>query len=75
MRNAFDDGTLLLEDAPDTVPYAEWDDRVDEYRVRAPHYRNLRAWAGKTDRQQPWTRRRHQSKRLKILRGRTANCT
>lgn len=32
MRIAFDDGTLLLENAPDSVPYAEWDDRVDEYR-------------------------------------------
>jgi superfamily II DNA or RNA helicase len=49
MRIAFDDGTLLLEDAPDTVPYAEWDDRVDEYRARAHHYRALRAWAGATD--------------------------
>jgi len=35
MQVSFDDGTLLLEDAPDTVPYAEWDDRVDEYRARA----------------------------------------
>jgi len=46
MRIAFDDGTLLLEDAPDTVPYAEWDDRVDEYRAQAHHYRDLLAWAG-----------------------------
>ena len=35
MRLTFDDGTLLLEDAPDSVPYAEWDDRVDEYRAQA----------------------------------------
>ena len=49
MRIAFDDGTLLLEDAPDTVPYAEWDDRVDEYRARAHHYRALREWATNTD--------------------------
>ena len=42
MRLSFDDGTLLLEDAPETVPYAEWDDRVDEYRARAQHYRAIR---------------------------------
>jgi len=34
MRIEFDDGTLLLRDAPDNVPYAEWDDRVDEYRTK-----------------------------------------
>ena len=33
MRIVFDDGTLLLEDAPDGVLYAEWDDRVNEYRA------------------------------------------
>ena len=49
MRISFDDGTLLLEDAPDTVPYAEWDDRVDEYRARAQQYRDIRAWADGTD--------------------------
>jgi len=42
MQVSFDDGTLLLEDAPDTVPYAEWDDRVDEYRARAQQYRDIR---------------------------------
>jgi hypothetical protein len=26
MRIVFDDGTLLIEDAPEAVPYAEWDD-------------------------------------------------
>jgi len=49
MRLLFDDGTLLLENAPDTVPYAEWDDRVDEYRARAQHYRDIREWASKND--------------------------
>jgi superfamily II DNA or RNA helicase len=49
MRIAFDDGTLLLEDAPDAVPHAEWDDRVDEYRARALHYRAIRAWARTTE--------------------------
>ena len=49
MRISFDDGTLLLEDAPDTVPYAEWDDRVDEYRARAQQYRDIREWADGTD--------------------------
>ena len=49
MRLSFDDGTLLLEDAPDTVPYAEWDERVDEYRARAQHYRDIREWATDTD--------------------------
>ena len=48
MRLSFDDGTLLLEDAPDTVPYAEWDERVDEYRARAQHYRDIREWATDT---------------------------
>ncbi len=49
MRIAFDDGTLLLEDAPDSVPYAEWNDRVDAYRARALRYRDLRAWAHSPD--------------------------
>lgn len=48
MRIVFDDGTLLLEDAPDSLPYAEWDDRVNEYRAQAYHYRALLEWA-KTD--------------------------
>ena len=45
MRLTFDDGTLLLEDAPDSVPYAEWDDRVDEYRAQAYRYHDLHQWA------------------------------
>ncbi|MFC7209258.1 DEAD/DEAH box helicase [Natronoarchaeum sp. GCM10025321] len=49
MRLLFDDGTLLLEDASETVPYAEWDDRVDEYRARAQHYRDIREWATEPD--------------------------
>ncbi|PHQ43583.1 DNA repair helicase [Halorubrum sp. C191] len=44
MRLAFDDGTILLEDAPDAVPYAEWDERVDEYRARAQHYCDICDW-------------------------------
>ena len=51
MRLAFDDGTLLLEDAPDTVPYAEWDDRVEEYRARAQHYRDICDWLADPDEQ------------------------
>jgi len=49
MRIAFDDGTLLLEDAPETVPNAEWDDRVDEYRAQAQHYAEIRAWGDSTN--------------------------
>jgi len=49
MRIVFDDGTLLLEDAPDGIPFAEWDDRVDEYRARAHRYRALVKWAENTD--------------------------
>jgi len=49
MRIAFDEGTLLLEDAPDTVPYAEWDDRVGEYRARAHRYSHICEWAGNVD--------------------------
>ena len=45
MRIQFDEGTLLLHDAPDEVPFAEWDDRVDEYRAHARHYRALLDWA------------------------------
>ena len=45
MRLSFDDGTLLLEDAPNTVPHAEWDDRVEEYRAQAQHYREIYEWA------------------------------
>lgn len=48
MRIAFDDGTLLLKDAPDSVPYAEWDDRVDEYRAQAYHYNIILDWAKNT---------------------------
>lgn len=47
MRIAFNDETLFLEDAPETAPYAEWDDPVDEYRTCAYRYRALRAWVGK----------------------------
>jgi len=46
MRLEFDEGTLLLENAPETVPYAEWDDRVDAYRAQAYRYRALLEWAG-----------------------------
>jgi len=47
MRIEFDDGTLLLPRCgPDNVPYAEWDDRVDEYRTQAYRYRALLEWAG-----------------------------
>ncbi|WP_217900876.1 hypothetical protein [Halorubrum ezzemoulense] len=46
MRLEFDDGTLLLENAPETVPYAEWDDRVDAYRAQAYQHRALLEWAG-----------------------------
>jgi len=49
MRLSFDDGTLLLEDAPEDVPYAEWDDRVEEYRARAQHYREVYEWATEPD--------------------------
>jgi len=46
MRIEFDDGTLLLRDAPDGVPHAEWDDRIDEYRAQAYQYRTLLEWTG-----------------------------
>ncbi|WP_367175746.1 DEAD/DEAH box helicase [Haloarcula rubripromontorii] len=49
MRLVFDDGTLLLENAPESVPYAEWDDRVDEYRTQAQRYRVIREWATESD--------------------------
>ncbi|RLM41471.1 ATP-dependent helicase [Haloarcula sp. Atlit-47R] len=49
MRLSFDDGTLLLEDAPEAVPYAEWDDRVGEHRAQAQHYRPIRKWATESD--------------------------
>ena len=49
MRLVFDDGTLLIEDAPGTVPYVDWDDRVDEYRAQAQHYRAIREWATDSD--------------------------
>lgn len=38
MRLEFDDGTLLLRNTPDEMPYVEWDDRVDEYRAQAYRY-------------------------------------
>ena len=49
MRLSFDDGTLLLEDAPKDIPYAEWDDRVEKYRARAQHYREIHDWATEPD--------------------------
>jgi len=42
MRIEFDEGTLVLRDAPEGIPYAEWDDRIDEYRAQAYRYRALR---------------------------------
>lgn len=45
MRLVFDDGTLLLEDAPEDIPFAEWDDRVDKYRTQAYRYQELLDWA------------------------------
>nr|WP_239643393.1 hypothetical protein [Natronococcus jeotgali] len=41
MNLEFDDGTLLLRDAPEEVPYVEWDDRIDEFRTQAYRYRLL----------------------------------
>jgi len=46
MRIDFDEGTLLLYDAPETVPHAEWDDRVGTHRAQAYRYRTLLEWAG-----------------------------
>ncbi|KYH24239.1 UvrABC system protein B [Halalkalicoccus paucihalophilus] len=46
MKLEFDGGTLLLRGATKSTPYAEWDDRVDEYRVQAYRYRALLEWAG-----------------------------
>lgn len=46
MQLEFDDGTLLLRDALEEIPYGEWDDRVDEYRAQAYQYRALLTWAG-----------------------------
>ena len=45
MRVEFDGGTLLLREASEDVPYAEWDDRVGEYRAPAYRYRNVLEWA------------------------------
>jgi superfamily II DNA or RNA helicase len=45
MRVEFDGGTLLLREASEDVPYAEWDDRVEEYRAPAYRYRPLLEWA------------------------------
>ena len=45
MRVEFDGGTLLLRKASEDVPYAEWDDRVEEYRAPAYRYRPLLEWA------------------------------
>lgn len=46
MRIEFDDGTLLLRNGPDNIPYTEWDDRVEEYRAQAYRYRSLLEWVG-----------------------------
>jgi len=44
MRLEFDGGTLVLRDAPDDIPYGEWDDRIDEYRAQAYRYQALLNW-------------------------------
>ena len=49
MRFEFDGGTLLLREASKEVPYAEWDDRVEDYRALAYRYRPLLEWAGAWD--------------------------
>jgi hypothetical protein len=49
MRILFDDGTLLLKDAPERVPHAGWDDRVDEYRAQAYRYQALLRWADQSE--------------------------
>jgi len=46
MELEFDDGTLLLRETTESVPYGEWDDRVDEYRAQAYRYRALLEWSG-----------------------------
>ena len=45
MRVEFDGGTLLLREASEDVPHAEWDDRVEEFRAPAYRYRNVLEWA------------------------------
>ena len=45
MRVEFDGGTLLLREASEDVPHAEWDDRVEEYRAPTYRYRALLEWA------------------------------
>jgi primosomal protein N' len=49
MRIEFDGGTLLLREASEDVPYAEWDDRVEDYRAPAYRYRSLLEWADAWD--------------------------
>ena len=45
MRVEFNGGTLLLREASGDIPYAEWDDRVEEYRAPTYRYRPLLDWA------------------------------
>ncbi len=45
MRIKVNDGTLSLWDATDDVPHAEWDNRVNEYRIQDYRYRVLLEWA------------------------------
>jgi superfamily II DNA or RNA helicase len=49
MRVEFDGGTLLLREASEDIPYAEWDDRVEDYRAPAYRYRPLLEWADAWD--------------------------
>jgi len=46
MRIEFDDGTLLLRDAPDDIPYAGGTTASTKYRTQAYRYRVLLEWAG-----------------------------
>ena len=67
MRIQFDEGTLLLHDAPDEVPFAEWDDRVDEYRAHARQYRALLDWAD------AWSDTRGNDRQLNLQQSATPN--
>ncbi|WP_256684905.1 DEAD/DEAH box helicase family protein [Halococcus qingdaonensis] len=49
MRIEFEEGTLLLPEASEDVPYVEWDDRVKEYRAPAYRYRSLLEWVDAWD--------------------------
>lgn len=45
----FDDGTLLIENGDASIPYVQWDARVNKWRAQAFRYREIIEWMNRWD--------------------------